>query len=59
MQILEQQDGDGERDAARRSSPPPIPGCMLQLQAGVRLHGSGQRVMHVVEVLDLAYKNAK
>jgi glycolate oxidase iron-sulfur subunit len=35
------------------------PGCMLQLQAGVRQHGSGQRVMHVVEVLDLAYKNAK
>ncbi len=35
------------------------PGCMLQLQAGVRLHGSGQRVMHVVEILDLAYKNAK
>jgi glycolate oxidase iron-sulfur subunit len=35
------------------------PGCMLQLQAGVRLHGSGQRVMHVVEVLDRAYKNAK
>ena len=33
------------------------PGCMLQLQAGVRLHGSGQRVMHVVELLDLAYKN--
>jgi glycolate oxidase iron-sulfur subunit len=35
------------------------PGCMLQLQAGVRLHGSGQRVMHVVEVLDLAYRNAR
>jgi len=35
------------------------PGCMLQLQAGVRQHGSGQRVMHVVELLDLAYKNAK
>jgi glycolate oxidase iron-sulfur subunit len=34
------------------------PGCMLQLQTGVRLHGSGQRVMHVVEVLDLAYRNA-
>jgi glycolate oxidase iron-sulfur subunit len=34
------------------------PGCMLQLQAGVRAHGSSQRVMHVVEVLDLAYKNA-
>jgi glycolate oxidase iron-sulfur subunit len=33
------------------------PGCLLQLQAGVRMHGSGQRVMHVVEVLDLAYRN--
>ncbi len=31
------------------------PGCILQLQAGVRLHGSGQRVMHVVEILDEAY----
>jgi glycolate oxidase iron-sulfur subunit len=35
------------------------PGCMLQLQAGVRLHGSGQSVMHVVELLDQAYKNAQ
>ena len=33
------------------------PGCMLELQAGVRLHGREQRVMHVVEVLDLAYRN--
>ncbi len=33
------------------------PGCLLQLQAGVRLHGTKQRVMHVVEILDLAYKN--
>src|ERR1035441_9046172 len=33
------------------------PGCMLQLQAGVRLHGSGQRVMHVVELLDKSEKN--
>jgi glycolate oxidase iron-sulfur subunit len=32
------------------------PGCMLQLQAGVRLHGKKQRVLHVVELLDLAYK---
>jgi glycolate oxidase iron-sulfur subunit len=32
------------------------PGCMLQLQAGVRMHGSGQRVMHVVELLDRAYR---
>jgi len=35
------------------------PGCMLQLQAGVRLHGSGQSVMHVVEILDLAYGRAR
>ena len=35
------------------------PGCMLQLESGVRLHGSKQRVMHVVEVLDLAYRNAQ
>lgn len=31
------------------------PGCMLQLRAGVSLFGSGQKVMHVIEVLDLAY----
>ena len=32
------------------------PGCMLQLRAGARLHGSGQRVVHVVELLDEAYR---
>jgi glycolate oxidase iron-sulfur subunit len=32
------------------------PGCMLQLQAGVKLHGGTQRVMHVVELLDEAYR---
>jgi glycolate oxidase iron-sulfur subunit len=31
------------------------PGCMLQLAAGVRLHGEGQRVMHVVQLLDDSY----
>jgi glycolate oxidase iron-sulfur subunit len=31
------------------------PGCMLQLRAGVQRHGRGQRVSHVVEVLDEAY----
>jgi len=35
------------------------PGCMLQLEAGVRLHGRGQRVSHVVEILDQAYRTAK
>jgi glycolate oxidase iron-sulfur subunit len=33
------------------------PGCMLQLAGGVRLYGKGQRVAHVVEVLDEAYRN--
>ena len=31
------------------------PGCMLQLRAGVERHGHGQRVSHVVEILDEAY----
>jgi glycolate oxidase iron-sulfur subunit len=35
------------------------PGCMLQLKAGAKLHGKGQRVAHVVEILDEAYKNFK
>lgn len=32
------------------------PGCMLQLRAGVEQHGRGQRVAHVVEILDEAYR---
>ena len=32
------------------------PGCMLQLRAGARMHGNGQRVVHVVELLDEAYQ---
>ena len=35
------------------------PGCLLQLQAGVRLHGKSQRVMHVVELLDSAYRQGR
>lgn len=34
-------------------------GCMLQLRAGVVRHGNGQRVMHVIEVLDEAYRAAR
>ncbi len=34
------------------------PGCMLQLAAGVRKFGQGQRVAHVVEILDEAYRAA-
>jgi glycolate oxidase iron-sulfur subunit len=32
------------------------PGCMLQLRAGARMHGNGQRVVHVIELLDEAYR---
>jgi glycolate oxidase iron-sulfur subunit len=32
------------------------PGCMLQLAAGSRLYGKDQRVAHVVQVLDEAYR---
>ncbi len=34
------------------------PGCMLQLRAGARSFGKGERVMHVIEVLDEAYRRA-
>ncbi|MCC6362364.1 MAG: 4Fe-4S dicluster domain-containing protein [Bryobacterales bacterium] len=33
-------------------------GCMLQLRAGVAMHGKGQRVAHVIEILDEAYRKA-
>jgi glycolate dehydrogenase iron-sulfur subunit len=35
------------------------PGCMLQLRAGVASRGRGQRVAHVVELLDEAYRAAE
>ena len=34
------------------------PGCMLQLQVGAKKFGRGQRVSHVIEILDEAYRNA-
>jgi glycolate oxidase iron-sulfur subunit len=35
------------------------PGCMLQIRAGVAMHGRGQKVSHVVEILDEAYRAGK
>jgi len=35
------------------------PGCMLQLQAGVRKWGNGERVVHIVELIDEAYTAGK
>ncbi len=34
------------------------PGCLLQLRVGVEKYGKGQRVLHVVELLDEAYREA-
>jgi glycolate oxidase iron-sulfur subunit len=35
------------------------PGCMLQLEAGGRMFSKGQQVMHVIELLDDAYRRAE
>jgi glycolate oxidase iron-sulfur subunit len=35
------------------------PGCILQLRAGVERYGRGQRVSHVVEILDEAHRLAR
>ena len=32
------------------------PGCMMQLEAGIRARGLDARVVHVVDVLDMAYR---
>ncbi len=32
------------------------PGCMMQLEAGLRRHGMDGRVVHVIELLDRAYR---
>jgi glycolate oxidase iron-sulfur subunit len=34
------------------------PGCLLQMRAGAGIFGGGQRVVHVVELLDEAYQQA-
>ena len=35
------------------------PGCMLQIRTGVEKHGHGQKVSHVIEILDEAYRAAR
>ena len=35
------------------------PGCLLQMRAGVEMHGTGQEVLHVVELLDRALLSVK
>ena len=50
---------DKMRDVAATGAPviaTANPGCMLQLEAGLRRHGLEGRVVHVVELLDEAYR---
>jgi glycolate oxidase iron-sulfur subunit len=56
MQILEKKMGNVNLTSANLIVTA-NPGCMLQLEAGVTRHGRGQRVAHIVEVLDEAYRN--
>jgi len=35
------------------------PGCLLQMRAGTELHGTGQEVLHVVELLDRALGSSR
>jgi len=55
MEILEM-----KMDYANSTKAPVIatanPGCLLQLRAGSRLYGRGQRVAHVMELLDESYR---
>jgi len=55
MRILESKMENVNRTAAEVIATA-NPGCILQLRAGVSLHGRGQRVVHVVELLDEAYR---
>ena len=57
MQVLESKMSSVNASQATRVATA-NPGCMLQLQAGVKRYGRGQRVSHVIEILDEAYRNA-
>ena len=55
MQILEKKMGNvalARADVIATANP----GCMLQLEAGVGMWGKGERVAHVIELLDEAYR---
>lgn len=55
MKVLD----DKMRDVASTQAPviaTANPGCMLQLEIGLRRHGLDGRVVHVVELLDEAYR---
>jgi glycolate oxidase iron-sulfur subunit len=58
MQILERKMQDVNRTGADVIATA-NPGCILQLRAGASMHGKGQRVVHVVELLDDAYRRVE
>jgi glycolate oxidase iron-sulfur subunit len=45
---------DGARETEAQAIVTANPGCILQLRAGAAIHGTGQEVLHVVELLDRA-----
>lgn len=58
MQLLEKKMQNVNATGAERIATA-NPGCMLQLRAGAAKYGSGQKVSHVVEFLDEAYRAAE
>ena len=58
MQVL-----DAKMDEVTEAAPDIIvtanPGCMLQLETGLRRRGLRARVMHVIDLLDLSYRTGK
>jgi len=58
MQLLEQKMATINATGADRVATA-NPGCMLQIRAGIAMHGHNQKVSHVVEILDEAYRSAK
>ncbi|MBL8174566.1 MAG: 4Fe-4S dicluster domain-containing protein [Bryobacterales bacterium] len=57
MQILERK-MDFANSASTQVIATANTGCMIQLRAGVKRHGHGQRVAHVIEILDEAYRKS-
>jgi glycolate dehydrogenase iron-sulfur subunit len=49
---------DAARSTKARAIVTANPGCILQLRAGAAIHGTGQEVLHVIELLDRAINRA-
>jgi glycolate oxidase iron-sulfur subunit len=49
---------DAARSTRARAIVTANPGCILQLRAGAAIHGTGQEVLHVIELLDRAINSS-